>query len=128
VRGAATVAKVGFVVLIAAVASAQNTTVKLPPMRAGSIAGLVVDAAVAIVPHAKVALVDCPADRDGVGYGRDAIASTETDFRGKFSLGRGTHKPPYCLRVWSPRFNPIEFKVTLSRFAGRMRLVLPIAA
>jgi len=107
---------------------AQNTNVVLSPVRAGSLSGVIVDPVGGVVPHATVTLVDCPVAPDSYSFGHEALASAESDSKGEFSLNPKGYKQPYCLRVSSPGFNPLEFRVKISPFGGRMHLVLPIAA
>jgi hypothetical protein len=124
--------KVAFVAGIAffcakVIAPAQMATIVVPPVRAGSLSGVVIDPNGAFIPHASVSLISCPVGRGYSAQENTVLKTTETDSRGEFSIKPDKFAKPYCLYLSAPGFDPLELEVKLAPFAGRMRLKLTIA-
>jgi hypothetical protein len=114
-------AALAVVLSVMSAASAQREhTVVLAPVKAHGFSGTVVDNNGGFLPRATVLLVDCPAG----GHHQDAIATTETDAHGAFTLKPESPQKPFCIRVTAPGFDPLEFQLLPTFFAGRMRLAL----
>ncbi len=111
----------------AAVAPAQYEVIVTEPVRASSLAGVVVDSSGAFIPHTSVSLIDCPVGGGYPNANHRALMTTETDSHGAFLIKPGRFPKPYCLRLTALGFDPLEFEVKLSHFAGRMRLKMTIA-
>jgi hypothetical protein len=107
---------------------AQYTVYLSEPVRARSLSGIVADATGAPVANANIQLLTCPIAK---GYGFPApkiVAETSADSTGRFKFDQKGHPEPYCMRVSSPGFNPVEFQIKLSPFAGILKVQLPVAA
>ena len=111
----------------AAVAPAQYQVIFTGPVRASSLAGVVVDPNGAFIPHASVSLIDCPVGGGYPNANHRALMTVETDSRGTFLIKPGRFPKPYCLRLTAFGFDPLEFEVKLSHLAGRMRLKMTVA-
>jgi hypothetical protein len=96
------------------------------PVRANSLSGVVRDPTGEIVSNATVDLIDCPVGRS---YGMPAhlkLATAQTDSQGEFRFDRQKLRKPYCFRITAVGFDPLEFEVKLSLFAGKVKVKLPI--
>jgi hypothetical protein len=125
VKRAAYIAVVFFA--LTATARSEYTIVVLEkPVRSSSLSGVVVDLSGAVIPHVTVDLVDCPVGRSYGMPTNKKLATIQTDSRGEFSFDRKGFKKPYCLHLFGIGFNPLELTVKLSRFAGKMRVKMPI--
>jgi hypothetical protein len=117
------------VTLMCTAGSAQMETIVLSnPIRARNLSGVVVDSTGAIVSQATVSLIDCPIGRGYPAPENKTLFATKSDAKGEFSLDPQSFKKPYCMRVSSPGFDPVEFEVKLSHFAGRLRIKMHVAS
>jgi hypothetical protein len=110
----------------AACSQGVSLVVLADPVAASSLSGVVVDPNGAVIPHASVGLITCPA-RPRTDMNSTVLSATETDSRGRFSIKRGKFGAPYCLHLSAPGFDPMELEVKISAFAGAMRLTMVIA-
>jgi Carboxypeptidase regulatory-like domain len=117
----------GIIFSAGVIASAQMATIVMPPVRAGSLSGVVVDPNGAIIPHASVSLISCPVGRGYPAPDNTVLKTTETDSHGEFSIKSDKFAKPYCLHLSAPGFDPLELEVKLAPSAGRMRLKMAIA-
>jgi hypothetical protein len=124
-RRAAYIAVV-FFALTATARSEYYTLVLAKPVRSSGLSGVVLDPSGAIIPNATVDMVACPVDMMSGRLASQTLATTHSDLRGEFAFDRKVFKKPYCVHISAAGFNPLEFVVKISPFAGKIRVKLPI--
>jgi hypothetical protein len=112
------------VVLCVPAASAQYETVRLSDaLTARSLEGIVTDRNGAPVVGATVQL--CTTDWKSCGTQSDAVTNAD----GKFAVAAKEHNKLYYLRIMRDTFDPLEFKVHLSRYSSKqLRVSMTVAS